>query len=256
MNVWGKVFFAFLAVVLLTCIGGGLAFHLGGGTEVVKDFTQGISGIQSSAQSVESLSKDFPFDPPEDGLVAEGRLLACMEVCREVKPAVDAYGGFIESHQGKQGDLKDAREAIRMTADTMREFVGALRKHCMSPREFSWIQKTMESAFREAAAKGCAPLLREILEALEEASENPSLPSGDREALRTRIEDFRTRLSEIPGGSLSPNARLYLRHSDEWEACRLNEYGAMVLSGRAGPHGGPTVRIEPSGGDPSGIPGE
>ena len=66
MNIWAKVFFGFLAVLLLICIGGGLAFHFSGGTQIAKEFTQGISGIQSSTETVERLNREIPFEPPED----------------------------------------------------------------------------------------------------------------------------------------------------------------------------------------------
>jgi hypothetical protein len=246
MNIWAKVFLGFLAVLLLICIGGGLAFHFSGGTEVVKDFTQGISGIQSSNEKVEKLNREMPFEPPEDGRVPEERLQAYLEICKEVKPVADSYDEWMQAHQGNQGDFGDAREAITMTADIFRVYGVALESNRMSPREFTWIYNTMKKAYREAASKSGAPLQREMLLALEKAARNPKLTRAERSDLDARIQDFRERIGELPGGKLSPNAELYTRHMEKLEEYKLSEFGVMIMSGQGQRHSSGNIHIDVS----------
>ena len=235
MKTIAKVGVGCLVALLLVCLVGAGVFFFAGNW--VRSKAKGVFGdfvaVQKSAEAGQKLNEKYPFTEPADGAVTEDRLEVYLSVCGEIKPAADRYEAWVRSKQGhKQGDFKDAKEAMNLTAGVMEAAANAMDRHAMSPREFLWIQ----SAMSEAAAAPKGPSLTEgqqqLIRVLQSQVDNPDTPEDQREQLRGQIEQIRGEAGAEAAPS-GPNAELYARYADRLREAEPTGLGALLIQGLA-----------------------
>ena len=226
----GKFLAVALAVLVLLCVLGGLGLSFSEKGQGIVRFTTDLFKVTRTAKGVENLARKFPFTPPQDGNVPEGRLLVYVAVCKQVKPTVTVYEEWIKVHEGQRGDFKDAQNAIKLTAGVMEGISKALEQNQMGPAEFGWIDRAMDKAAKEQASSGTA-LENELFEAYSKVLTFPELSQEEKGRVLRDLSKFREKLGEPGGAALSANAELYRTHSAELKECDMGDYGRQLLLG-------------------------
>jgi hypothetical protein len=234
MKTWAKVGIGCLVVLVLACIISAAVFFFAGGwvKNKIKSATGDLAEMGKSAAVMNKLNADYPFTPPADGEVNESRLQAYISVCNEAKPAVDAYGAWIKSHEGQEhGKLSDVKEAVTHMGAAAKAIGDALKSHRMSPKEFSWIGRTMDEASREQPADTMTEGQRQLIKVLEAQINDPSTSEAARNNLKQQIAQLKAGAGE--SAPPSHNAELYKRYEDQLKACRLGPYGEILMGSMA-----------------------
>lgn len=232
MKGWVKVVLGIAATFLLLGAVGAVQLVRSGKWAEIKGFSSGMADITRSSKAMEKLDKEIPFAEPADGRLEEARLLAYLEVCEALAPAKDPAAAWLREHAGKQGDFKDATEAVGHMARLFETAAAELEKRRMTPREFAWITRAVKEARQEAAEKAGAPRALELLQDLRRAAADPGLSAPLKRDLQRRIEGYEAWLGKEQG-PLSDNAKLCLAHGDRLKAAELGELGDIIRDGMA-----------------------
>lgn len=228
-----KIAAAVVGILLVACLLSAIGFFLSGTGQRLLGLSGKVTRLVGTAKEFEALEKAHPFSPPEDGTVAEDRLLAYLEVLEAVGPQARTYADWVRSHEerrNKKEDLGVAVEAMGQVEGILRTFLEGLRAHAMGPREFRYLQRAVEEALRELSEGPATPRERDLLAALEGASRLPGLSDADRAALQKKAAEFRDRMG-LGGEPLSPNAALVSRHLARVRAAELPPEVLPILSG-------------------------
>jgi hypothetical protein len=232
MKGWVKVLLGVTATFLLLGVAGAVQLVRSGKWAEIKGFSSGMAGITRSSKAMERLEKEHPFVEPADGRLAEPRLLAYLEVCEALAPAKDPAAAWMREHAGRQGDFKDATEAIGHMARLFGSASTELEKRGMTAREFAWIARTVKEAHREASEKAGSPKALELLQDLRRAAADPGLSPALRQELKGRIGGYEAWLASGKG-PLSDNAKLCLVHAERLTAADLGNLGDILRDGMA-----------------------
>lgn len=233
MKTWAKVVVGVAMLPVLLVGAGVVALVATGKWKQVTGFGSGVLQLKHGAETLKSLDKEYPFTAPSSGAIPEDRLVAYMAVCEAVKPVSAPYEAWFQAHQGKQGDFKDAQEAISMMALLMESSLHALRSQKMSAAEFGWLDRAVEKAKQEAADKAGSPVARDMLATLRSAAEAPGLPESQRTSLKEKVARYSESMKKA-GEPLSTNASLYLKYEARLKAAELGEFGGLLLQGAGG----------------------
>ncbi len=236
MKTWAKVGIGCLVVLVLACIISAAIFIFAGGwlKNKIKSATGDITQVGKSAAVIKKLDAEYPFTPPSDGQVSEQRLQAYISVCNEAKPAVEEYASWMTAHEGqKEGHFSDVKQAIELTGKATKSLADALKSHQMSPREFTWIEQTMDQASHEQPSGGMTQGQEQVIKVLEAQMNAPNTSEQDRQNLQAQIDKLKAGTAGQASANPSPNVALYERYADQLKACQLGHYGQMLLTGMA-----------------------
>jgi hypothetical protein len=232
MKGWVKVVLGVAATFLFLGVVGAVQLVRSGKWAEIKGFSSGMADITRSSKAMERLDKENPFQEPADGKLPEPRLLAYLEVCEALAPAKDPAAAWLREHTGRQGDFKDATEAIGHMARLFETAAGELEKRRMTAREFAWITRAVKEARQEASEKAGAPKALELLQDLRRAAADPGLSPKLKAELQGRIGGYEAWL-EAGKAPLSDNAKLCLVHAERIKAADLGELGDILRDGMA-----------------------
>jgi len=231
MKGWGKVLVGILVVALLCCVAGAAMLFSGGRWEAIKGITGDTLALKKNAEGLEGLQKELPFTPPADGVVKADRLEAWLAVREALKPKADEFNVWAEAHEGKQGDFKDAREAIGLISAVMGQSVAAMRAQKLSPAEYRFLEKAMEAARQEVETKGGGgALANESLATLEALARDPALPEAKRAEIAAEAQRLRAKV-DAAGQPLTANGQLYRQYGERIRATELGEFGRSMMQG-------------------------
>ncbi len=236
MKTWAKVGIGCLVVLVLACIISAAVFFFAGGwlKNKIRSATGDITQVGKSAAVIKKLDAEYPFTPPSNGQVSEQRLQAYIAVCNEAKPAVDEYGSWMTAHEGqKEGHFSDVKQAIELTGKATKALADGLKSHKMSPREFTWIEQTMDQASREAPSASMTEGQQQVIKVLQAQMNDPNTSEQDRQKLQAQIDKLEAGSGGQAAANESPNAALYQRYAEQLKACQLGHYGQMLLTGMA-----------------------
>ena len=232
MKGWMKIVLG-IAATLAGLLALGFALLVRSGKwEQIQGFSGGMVKISRSTKALERLDQERPFQPPADGLLAEPRLLAYLEVCEALKPSEGPYVAWMREHMGKKGDFKDAAEAVNFMAGILDTAAVELKARAMSAREFAWIHEAVRQAQKEALGKTGSPLAEDLLLELRKAVQAKGLDEATRQGLERKLGRFEARLREDQQ-PLSPNGKLCRAHAERLRAADLGELGEVIQGGMA-----------------------
>ncbi len=232
MKGWMKIVLGIAATLACLLVLGIALLVRSGKWEQIQGFSGGMVKISKSAKAMERLDRERPFRPPADGLLAEPRLLAYVEICEALKPSEGPYVAWMREHMGKKGDFKDAAEAVGFMARMLEIAAVELKARDMSAREFAWIHEAVRRAQKEALGKAGSPLAQELLQELRKAAQAKGLDEATRQELERKVDGFDVRLREDQQ-PLSPNGKLCRVHAERLRAADLGELGELIQGGVA-----------------------
>lgn len=232
MKGWAKVLLGISAGFFLVIVLGLTLLFRSGRWEQVQRMAGGIFEMKRGAEDLERLQRERTFIPPADGLIPEQRLLTYLEVCETLQPFVKPYEAWMEAHAGKQGDFKDAVDALGFMGKVSSQSAEVLRAKGMTPHELAWIHRSTRKAVEEAQEKGASPELLELLGDLRKAVADPGISKALKTELQRKLGRFEGRI-KAAGEPMSPNARLCLTHSDRIRRADLGDFAALILEGVA-----------------------
>lgn len=230
MRTWVKVLLGIGAGFFLLIVLGATLLIRSGAWQHVERMGGGISQLKRGAEDLEQLQREQPFTPPADGLILEQRLLTYLEICEVLLPFVKPYEAWMEAHAGKQGDFKDAAEALGFLGKVTARSAEVLREKAMTPQELAWLHRSVRKAMEEAQGKGASPELLEMMADLRKAAQDPGIDRTLKAELQRKLERYGSRIIEARE-PLSPNARLCLAHAERIRRAELGDFAALILEG-------------------------
>lgn len=232
MKTWVKVlvgiavgFLALLALALVLLVRSGK-------WDQVQRMAGGISRMKHGAEDLERFQREHAFTPPADGLIQEQRLATYLEICESLQPFVQPYQAWMEAHAGKQGDFKDAVEALELMGKVTLQAAETCRAKGMTPRELAWLHRSVRKAMEEAQAKGIPPDRLDLVEVLRRAAVDPGLSKALKGEIQRKLQRYEARdtASKEP---LSANAQLCRIHAERIRRADLGDFATMILEGTA-----------------------
>ena len=230
MKTWAKVLLGLAAGIGMLLVLAVTLLVRSGRWEQVRSMAGGISQLKRSAADLERMQREHPFIPPADGLIPESRLMAYLEICEALQPFVKPYEAWMESHLGKQGDFKDAVEAIGFMGKVTAQAAQVCRSKGMSPQELAWMHRSVRKAVEEAQQKGAAPEWMDLMAVLRKAASDPGLSLPLRKELQEKLERYGKK-TEAGEGMLSVNARLCALHGERIRRADLGDFSTIILEG-------------------------
>lgn len=230
MKTWVKVLLGFAVGILVLLSLAVTLLVRSGRWEQVRSMAGGISQLKRGAEDLERMQREHPFTPPADGLIPESRLVAYLEVCEALQPFVKPYEAWMESHLGKQGDFKDAVEAIGFMGKVTTEAAEICRSKGMAPQELAWMHRTVRKAVEEAQQKGATPEWLDLLADLRKAASDPGISSSLRTDLQRKLARYEAK-AKAAEGPMSTNARLCALHGERIRRADLGEFSSIILEG-------------------------
>jgi hypothetical protein len=113
-------------------------------------FVGPIAELAASERAMAALDEEFPFTPPDDGLVPEDRLIVFLEVWDELGARYAEWQALVSQLEGRRTQSwQEAKEALAATRDVHRTQREVLRAHRMSPTELVWIENTVLTWWRQ-----------------------------------------------------------------------------------------------------------
>jgi hypothetical protein len=159
-----------------------------------------IAELATSEKAMKALDEEFPFQPPDDGIVDEGRFLVFLGVWGELQPAYARWQDLVGELEGRRTQSwQEAKDALAATRDVHRAQHEALRAHGMSPTELVWIEDAALAWWRQ-------------VEPLIESEDRPAIVQHLREA---REEDLRVVANLERRYGASPALEAMGRHLEE-----------------------------------------
>jgi hypothetical protein len=113
-------------------------------------FLAPIAELAASEKAMAALDEEFPFEPPESGIVPEERLTLFLEIGDELRVEYTRWQGLVNELEGRRAQSwQEAKEAVAATRDVHRTQREALRVHGMSPAELVWLEDVVASWWRQ-----------------------------------------------------------------------------------------------------------
>jgi hypothetical protein len=229
---WVKVLLGLVAGILVLM---GLAAALlvrSGRWQQIQRLAGGILEMKRGTEGLERLQREHPYTPSADGLIAESRLSAYLEICESLQPLIKPYEAWIEAHAGRQGDFQDAAEALQFMGKITAQAAAVLRAKGMTPQELAWIHRAVRKAMEEVQEMAASPVVLELMDDLRRVVADPGISNALKEELRRKLErhDAKAPAKDTP---LSPNARLCRAHAARIRRADLGDFATLILEGAA-----------------------
>jgi hypothetical protein len=207
-------------------------------------FVAPIAELAASESAMAALDEEFPFEPPEDGLVRESRLLVFFDIEDELRAQYEPWQALVNELEGRRAQSwQEAKEALAATRDVHRAQREILRSHGMSRAELVWLEDTalpwwrqiepqLSHVDRPTVAEGLREAAREDLRFVAELEHR----HGSSPALRAMEHRLRDRLASLESsvmpettGLSAENQELLWRHRERVAA--IGDLSAHPLHG-------------------------
>jgi len=226
MKTGAKIAIGCLAALVVACLVSALALIFAGAWVKQKagDFIGGAFEVGVESQALERLNREHAFSAPADGAVREGRLLAYLEICSEIRPSferLESLGGTMEDAEDPSfSDIgRMAGDVADLTGEFLRTLRESLEREQMSPGEFQFISRAMLEAGRAEAEEDPSVVrsCRTMIQSLEAELGSPSLSPEERAEREEEIRRWTERLEAAEAGGGNPNAALFRKYRDRIE---------------------------------------
>jgi len=193
--VWTVVLIVLAVIVGLAAVFGPRLYREG------RAFVGPIMELSRAESAVSALNEELAFEPPTSKLVPEDRLTVFLEVREEIKPLYERWSQ-IEAQIEESGDpdsLDNAKEVLGVLGDGFTSQLEVLRRHRMSPAEYTWLDKLIYGKWlaggngEESADRRLVHSTQEDLEFMEQIRRR----HGDSSGLRAIEERLRGRLESL-----------------------------------------------------------
>lgn len=225
-----KISLACAAVLTLSCVGSILILAF---TDVGRSFFKPAFEVLARSRSVSALSQKYPFSPPANGIVPEGRLGAYLAACARAKTSAGALEAWLEGPRHGHGPSRVARrpllrgEGASLASAFFGELTRGLDAQRMSFDEFLWIRNRLQFGSAVSLDSDPEEELHLEMEKLRELAADPQTPPEARKSLEQHIRSLEA-LPWAPGPTREANRALYARYQDRIEANRIPD-GAVTL---------------------------
>jgi hypothetical protein len=161
MSTGAKVLFGCLGLAFLGAVGLAVVVFVGGVAlwrNVGSPMVERVEDQQAATETLQRIEEEYPFEPPEDGVVSEDRLERFLMVTTEAWEDIGVWAGDLEalsestSAPGDRGaveqlgDLATGARAIGGLMQSRASLAEALDQHDMSLAEYIWTGLTLSRA--------------------------------------------------------------------------------------------------------------
>lgn len=156
-------------ILIIAGIGGYLLYK---GAGMVKEMAKGVEQTQAR---VTQLNQQYPFTPPDDGVVPAARLDAFLEVEAELGQQTKETQQKLEGGKAGIGEAFRTGMALATSLGMSEEKIAALEAHQMSPAEYNWTLRQVAGTLQSDAAHADAalqPIAASFQEATAQANKN------------------------------------------------------------------------------------
>jgi hypothetical protein len=157
--------------------------------------------LSRAEDAVAALNEELAFEPPETNVVTEDRLHVFLVVRKELQPLYERWSEM-EAELDESGDTESfdaAKEVLGVLGDGFSTQLEILRRHAMSPAEFTWLDEVVYDEWLTAGSSAAdadsrlAEATKGDLEVLEDARRR----HGDSPGLQAVEERLRQRLDSL-----------------------------------------------------------
>jgi len=221
MNTGAKIAIGCGVAVVLA--GLAVVVAIGGLAWFVKDKAESMAAHEEEIQALKAEVNAEPWTPPADGIMAEDRLEAFLEIRRQVHTVYSEYADLLESKK-QDAELGDITRGFSMLGEVRRAQAQAQAGAGMGDEEYGWMvgqvyrsmwASELEKATGETSYSAAAEQAIQALEQQLQTAEG--LPQEQREALEQQIEQLRSGAAESAGQLEVPeeNVELLRRYRDQ-----------------------------------------
>jgi hypothetical protein len=205
-----------------------------------KALVEPIVELSKAKDQLIALNSEMPFEPPDDGVVAEDRFQIFLDIRRELLPRYKAWQE-LEQRLDASGeeDWQTAKEVLAQVREIASAQRGALTGHGMSPDEFNWIEDRVYGVWAkgivaaegdQAVADALHDAAREDLATLDDVDRRygPSRASHElRRRLETRLAATSADKAPSVEGISEDDARLFWAHREDINELDLERYSDL-----------------------------
>lgn len=128
-----------IAVILIIAV----FFLLRKAKNVVEDYADAFGASPQMIKEAKSLNEQYPFQEPENGVITEEQLQRFIEVKKEFAQTVKDHQAELQAMENSElegeSGFREFRQTLKVLADIRRDFLEALKKHHMSPKEYRFL---------------------------------------------------------------------------------------------------------------------
>jgi hypothetical protein len=227
-----KFALGFAVALLLGCLGSIVAVWI---TGAGRSFFKPAIEVLTQARRVSELTRKYPFRPPADGIVPEGRLVAYLGVCAKAKPSSDPLDGWLKGPRKGGGPARVADrpflrgEGASMATAFLRDLEKGLDGEKMSFDEFLWIRNRLLYASAGPPDSGREDKVREEIEELRKMAGDPQTPAVAKKSLEEHIKLLEA-LPWFSGPASQANRALFARYEDRIAASQISDRCVTLVS--------------------------
>jgi hypothetical protein len=237
------------AKIALGCLGAGcllttgaaivLVFGIGAGAQWLKQKTQSFVNHEEQIDAYKRRARAVPFDRPQDGVIAEDRLLKFLEIRRRVSSVYEKHRPAFERMKDKpEADLGDLKDAFGMLGEVRLALAQAMAEVGMSEEEYLFlVQAVYHSAWAASvekdsgkpASEAMGDLVKQAEEALKkgvEAARQEGVPGVKDvpDSAVTSAQDQMDKAAEALQAIDAPraNVELFRKHEAEIKKYTMN----------------------------------
>lgn len=110
---------------------------------MVEDYADAFGASPEMIEEAKNLNKQYPFEEPESGVITEEQLQQFIEVKKEFARTVKDHETELQAMENSElegeSGFREFRQTLKVLADIRRDFLQALKKHQMSPKEYRFL---------------------------------------------------------------------------------------------------------------------
>lgn len=198
-----------LAVVGVIMILGyfGVMFFLNKAKSVVENIAEGVGASPEMLEEIKSLNGDYPFEKPVNNVISENRVQTFISIKKDFADRIKQHEADFKDldarTQAGQGGFQEAMEGFKILGEIRRDFLASLKKHNMSPKEYSYLTTQIYQTYFAAAAEQMSQALdtaqtsySQQIAQVEEQLKDSNLTPEMRQMLETSLENYKQMMEQ------------------------------------------------------------
>jgi hypothetical protein len=187
--------------------------------------------VAAAGRILMALDQQFPFSPPRGAGIPKERLDPYFTASCRTKSTADAVQKWFEENNQVwvAGQPVYSGEGGALMTAYLKDLTAALQKVKMGPEEFDWIHQRLRLAARGMPSEHRRREMRETLEEIRQASENPQIGAHERDELKRHIADLET-LPDAWGAASQADWALYQADAERIKACGHGHRAVRAVS--------------------------
>ncbi len=226
----------------------GVMFFLNRAKTFVENVAEGVGATPEMIEEVKTLNRTYGFEPPADKRLSEQQVQTFISIKQtfadKIKSHEAQFKELDQRSQGSETGWREVTEGFKVIAEIRRDFLSALKKHGMSPKEYAYLTEQIYSGYLAAAFESGYEQMQKGMETaretypqqiaqLEEQLKDPNLTEEMRQSLQASIASYRELMAQAESTTVEmgeqyekmPKENIELLNKYKSELEQLNTWG-------------------------------